>query len=1630
MLAEVFIGVLGNAVYGGGKSAIKRFFEESAVEQAVSATAYEFPNIPIVGDSLKKWIRSDAFAESLGKVLSGGKDTSSDEVLIDSFIKEGRFYDGLNNTHDSAQRVLESFAKQLEIALFRGKDGLLLEERRAQARHHETQAELQEIKAVVQEGRSKDADWARLESHTKENLLTIPDKIGNTVSLFRCSERALLDAAFQKANTVVMLGPSGCGKTVLAKSWIEEALGTIKALWFNARSFDIQDFSAFEGKYRLAHSLPEILLTISSNESRLVIDAIDRVFSDEGFRNISILMKGVEPDAATSPWRTLITCQPEEWDKIQLKLARVNISTSYWEVIHIKEPKLRDLDLVWQAFPSLSHLSRQLQLRSLLLKPKVLDLLATKLVLGGSVSTKNWVGESDLIEWFWETDVFKSPGAAMRSNFVKRLSEMQADELQSETPVDAFSTSDQEPLDGLLSDRICTLQEERLAFSHDLYGDWARQRILLAQSGNLHDYLQPRLGSPLWNRAVRLYGLHLLEKSSDVTQWRAVINALSSGEGSDLARDLLLESVIFAANPLPIYEKLWPELIADRGALLRRLLGRFLYVATLPNPMILAMAKELEPNAETQYAIIKRIPYWPYWLPMLKFLHGHLNEVLQVAPGPIAEIADTWLRQGLEDWPLRKEAAEIAITDAENIFRFKLESRYHIIKDKVDEVVYRAGLAGARELPDRVSAFALTACARKLPAIKGSKTQDQKDGFPAQSNTPPVFNRWRAVPLPPWSDGPRGRVDSAFQKLCLDGDALEPLILSNPQVAKEVLLASLIEDPEARNSLNRISDNLGADVFFDWFPPLYFRGPLLFFLKNRTEEGLDLILRFVNFITEVWSSRSTRPNQASIGVSIPFQDGERKWLGNSNVYYWYRDQPNCPDSVVVALMALEKWLYEELDAHHDVSPFIEMILKESNSLSFAGLLSAVGRKEPTLFRGPLLPLLGVSNFLIWEINDSVQPHDYLMIGWRDKDEMLRKVAHEWYTLPHRNINLQQMALWHFLNVPEMRTFFEQARAKWTEQFKSIPKRNKEFKDALESLIESFNIDNYKKETDIDHGERWVFVPPKKIRAKIEASRKSYDERVSIVTWPLQCRQLLNVGTLLREEGLESLWTELLRISESAPLKDKITGSVLQPEHAVCGAIAVLAQLHREWLRQHPEREKWCLQKLVEIIHNPPQPGPLDFEDASVDWKWNGFSAQAMPIFWAEDPDSPTLRKCIVLLTTNSNVRTVAYLFASVSNKRRGLGAHFRQLQHFLRRWAAEKWRHRFDQLRDKPKTDITKWLERECQYFIEGATAASVPTLRELAVVEPVENYRDPQDDWRRHAFAPTLDLSLIQAAYSWLPSLDQANSIEERGEWIIFWREALDCTLDRLRVENEGDEEKEIDGLPYEWDHWVFDRISGLILQLRQSEQPETFWKPILEIGPGGYHWLEDFLLRWFITGLGSENTIGIFAREWRAMAEFVFSSPKYNPQAWRLRHEVRRVWWSVLGFSQYIANLWDKDKTSLVTGMRDIYERWANSYLNDSMSALQFAAFLRSPAAKEIVLDGLVWFERNSNSAKDEFWREHNIQDILAEVLDNCWRHHRPQLRQREECFSAYKSLLKKLATFQNPLALEIQQRIVSLR
>lgn len=1528
-----------------------------------------------------------------------------------------------------------------------------------------TGADAEAIRQVLDEFQLKDfpnpqKDWAQLLEQTKENLVAVPDKIGNSVFLLRQVKLEAIETAFETSKVVVLLGASGCGKTVIAKSWAERELSSNQVIWWNARSFDVSDFQSFQSRLGLSHPLRELLAIAPAPRAYVVIDGLDRLFSEAAFQNLSMLIQALQLNVKTSPWRILIPCQLEEWNRVQMQLARANNLMAAWEIVPVKEPSIDDLDPVWKTFPALGRLRYQPQLQSLLLKPKVLDLLATKLSIGDSVDTTQWVGESNLIEWFWETEVSKQTNARVRAAFLKALGEKQADNLESETPTDTFSISDLVSLDSLIGDRLCREREERLSFYHDLYGDWARQRVLLGKTNSLQEYIKPRASSPLWHRAVRLYGLHLLEKNEDTEAWRsALISLYGDNNTPDSTSDLLLEAVIFAANPLPLLEHIWSDLAANDGLLLRRLLIRFLHIATVPNPVILAIASQLGSDLETTAATIQRIPYWPYWLPMLRFLHTHLADVTNLAPKQIAEVADTWLRRGIESWPLRQEAAELALVTAEQLLRSRQTQEFPYGKEELRETIYHAALAGVHELPERVANFALEASFRREVITQEYATDTQSEPLVTRVINDPVYgtyelelpeSTWSLIDDPEqdinpiifrnfseeledeeeeplaWPDGPMRKVDSAFRKVCLTTDALHPLIISNPSIAREVLLAVLIEEPRGHPRSRGIwDDNLRIASNREWYPPFYTQGPLLSFIKYQPIEGLELILRLVNFATERWADSWRYENQTVPEVTIPILDAEHKWIGDKNVYYWYDSSHNCPYPIVVALMILEKWFYDEINENKSVDTAIELILQRSNSVAFAGLLSAVGRKSLSLFQGPLRQLLAVPEFHIWEFQYRVPSQVFSSIGWLGKGEQIVKLVREWYELPHRKHGLHLWAKHFFLNIPNLRTSFEEFRSNWLTRLQVNSKEYK-LKWYLEKLVDEYNIENYKVQNYPGNGDCWVFESPKKLNEKEKALREGAERELLLLSFPFQCKEILNEAQPLPNEKIEPFWNSIQQIAGFSVGEDEF--GCYDIENSVCGGIAVLLQLHWNWVQQHPVAEKWCLDQLIRIIQKPPKGGRFSHGESNLGWEWDIFCAQTIPLIWSKFPDSNIWRECVALLATSPRYAVVSTVFAYVAKFRSSIYEDFKRLQHLIFRWAAVRWKWERTRYGSESSLDLEAERHREIKAFLEKSLSPVLPTLEEVAIqvweelsdIEPHEAYNQPGlFGPRQPRQFPGLDLRLIQAAYTWLPSLEQAISKAERIEWVTFWKEALHYSLQNL------ERDTSLDG----WAMWLFPNLATLITQLQPTEKRESFWQPILSLGVSKHSWIENFLRQWFVSGLSSKTTYDTLVRECREMVEFAFSSPNWKFDPTKHEYDLKNMWCCLIGLDWSFSNMWTVEHKPIIRQMYGLYERWASEHLNKPRCALKFTIFLTQSAAEDLRIDSLVWLDVASQS-NTYFWDEQKLVERLASVLDICWRLHQSKLRRHHNSFSAFKNLLKKLADFQNPLALEIQQKIVSMQ
>lgn len=134
-------------------------------------------------------------------------------------------------------------------------------------------------------------------------------------------------------------------------------------------------------------------------------------------------------------------------------------------------------------------------------------------------------------------------------------------------------------------------------------------------------------------------------------------------------------------------------------------------------------------------------------------------------------------------------------------------------------------------------------------------------------------------------------------------------------------------------------------------------------------------------------------------------------------------------------------------------------------------------------------------------------------------------------------------------------------------------------------------------------------------------------------------------------------------------------------------------------------------------------------------------------------------------------------------------------------------------------------------------------------------------------------------------------------------------------------------------------------------------------------------------------------------------------------------------MGLDFGVNPLWRASHETLVTKMTYAYERWAKTYLVNASSAVRFVEFLSLPAARGIAFFGLAWLNEALEGATWFSGRDRDqLQERLASHLGKLWTSRNEELRRDTVAFDAFKSLLKKLIAIQNPLAFEIQERLVS--
>ena len=160
-----------------------------------------------------------------------------------------------------------------------------------------------------------------------------------------------------------------------------------------------------------------------------------------------------------------------------------------------------------------------------------------------------------------------------------------------------------------------------------------------------------------------------------------------------------------------------------------------------------------------------------------------------------------------------------------------------------------------------------------------------------------------------------------------------------PEVAREVLLAVCIDEPKPMESYRTGFLTFDRYGLADWprgYPAIYWKGPFLKFLQDAPEQGLDTIVRLVNYATNRWLEEGAGQNltaeeRRKYGLVFEFGGETKCWLGDPNVYGWHRSLSLHGAAVECALMALEKWLYDEAEGGRSISRWVNYIYAHAES---------------------------------------------------------------------------------------------------------------------------------------------------------------------------------------------------------------------------------------------------------------------------------------------------------------------------------------------------------------------------------------------------------------------------------------------------------------------------------------------------------------------------------------------------------------------------------------------------------------------------------------------------------------------------------------------------------------------------
>ena len=1499
-----------------------------------------------------------------------------------------------------------------------------------------------------------EADWKKLQSITTDNIAAeTRTSLGDGIHLPREDARRKLTQAIQSNGVTVASGESGSGKSAMVAELAVDSTVSRRTLWLTAEQASKASQVELVKSLGLRHTVPELFAFSTVRNSLLVIDGFEQ-FGEAARKNIARWLKEIAEHESAS-WKVVLTCQPQSVSLVRDLMAEASIRT-YGE-FDFEKPTLTEIRNAVQGVPALWPLLMRTELEPILRNLTVLDWVIREEVAQRIPTTKPWIGETEIIDLIWSRWMGTDAKKHARDSFLRTLGQREGDKFSGSVSVDTFEER-LELMGELEQQELLRIDHGTVRFRHDLMGDWARYRKLKFAGEELVATITAAAKNPRWGRGIRLYAQSLAESGSGLDGWKA-LTARFSGDSADtqLAADLLLDALLYAPNAEMLLEQVWSDLVADDAHILKRLLQRLQHVASIPDFRF--QDTEDKSLAETAEALF-RIPHPLYWIPALRVLERHAKEIARMLPKPTAEVCALWLRTMPVGTPGRKEAAALAVEVAKEI-QGRLATDRHV--DKNSQVIFEALLYAAPDHSE-VAQLALQLSGRnpepdyaieraaELEEERRRRLEEWEKKNPTQEPRCRVsipgstsFRRKRVISPEP--EGPQREVVEPFRAAVLNTPALNGLMSLQPDVAREILLAVSIHEPddEARDDeFERLmGDHLGLADWRDGSPALPWKGGFYRFLTASPEAGLDTITRLVNYATAKWLASITGPNPAvqereKWGLTLDVGERRVLWIGEGNVLAWNRLMAARAPQVESALMALEQWLDEEISKGHSIDRWIEYLFEHGESIAFAGVLISVGLKYPILFTNVLQPLLG--NYYLYDWQQAIavaEPDKVWAIGLLYQPPLVVQNAVQWHDQPHRACLLRDVGVRLMLQHPGTRDYLAARTAVWKQTIKVKGKA----KTALDFFLARFDPPNY---TETPVGDDCVEITmkwPAHLQKIADETQPNAEMQMLALRLAGVARQILNGQRALPELQLADFAKKLRTLAQwRYSVREEAN------EHyrvsSLAGGLAVLVIKHRSWLAKDPELEEWVLQTLRTL--KPAFPPLHDPRVDSIDIAESFLGEAAVALLL--DSSEEWVRVMAFEGATATTYRATFDTMWRAYHLRPQLGPAFDELVNVVLYWSAIRRTVSRASGVHSDEAALTSSKRALRTRFLNGKLKQDV-SLSRIArlgsfLVERLERKEltEGQRKWQTHLKAerakerdefhremPKIDVEILRRGLGYLQSavIDSGHQLPRD---LHLLEELFTLEVETFPKKDTEPGWRSIHDTPWDFDRWVLQMVASHMAYSGSLDKARRFYQPLLAVGPIAHYWLEDFFRDWVNSGLQLTRDPDAYVSIWKNMAAHADKLSDWQPAKPGWYCPAEYVTHYLVGIHEdQVKTYGDGQYRSIVLGMASAMKIWAEKWLGHASMAQWYANFITTDSGKVLLAQGIQQFASSVGGYRDEDWTRYGLGSLISKVLSVAWLELRSTIEGDAQFRANFLTILTTLCAKLVPEALNLRGKVV---